>query len=578
MSGGASLLGLLAIVAAVMAPAPCAAAPTAPSDLGAAVLAELNAARADPPAYARRLRGLGRSAAEAAAFLQQQTPMPPLEADDRLIATAEAHAADQAGQAMPGHTGSDGSSPMRRMQRAGVAASLFAEEIALGQDGAAGVVAQLIIDAPGPRRPHRDDLFDPKLRVAGVGCGPSRAWRRMCVIDLAGAAIPRESADAGAAPAAVIRPLPMTPERGRGAAPPPPGETRFAPAEVLIEVAASAAPDAIAALERRQHLKVVERLTSALTGSTILLARIDDRRAPGAVIAALGGQPEVISVQPDYVYALQAGEAGAAQYAAQKLRLAQAHRLAKGTHVLVGVIDGGVAATNPELQGALAATFDATNAPVDARTQGHGTAVAGLIAAHAQLTGSAPAARLLAARAFGAGASASGTSFAILKSLDWVAVHGARVVNMSFAGPRDPALHRAIEGASLNGLVMVAAAGNAGPASPPLYPAAEPQVIAVAATDDADAVYPASNRGPHVVLAAPGVDVLVATPSGAYELMSGTSFSAAEVSGVAALMLERRPSARPNEIRAALLASSRALTGGLRLVDAYAATLAETPR
>jgi subtilisin family serine protease len=87
-----------------------------------------------------------------------------------------------------------------------------------------------------------------------------------------------------------------------------------------------------------------------------------------------------------------------------------------------------------------------------------------------------------------------------------------------------------------------------------------------------------SNRGPHVVLAAPGVDVLVAAPWGGYQMLSGTSFAAAEVSGVAALMLERRPAAKPDEIRAALLATSRAVEGGLRLIDAYAATLAEAPK
>ena len=80
-------------------------------------------------------------------------------------------------------------------------------------------------------------------------------------------------------------------------------------------------------------------------------------------------------------------------------------------------------------------------------------------------------------------------------------------------------------------------AGNAGAKSPPLYPAADPNVIAVTATDADDQLFKGSNRGRHVAVAAPGVDVLIAVPNGGYEVSTGTSFAAAEVSGIAALML-----------------------------------------
>ena len=91
-----------------------------------------------------------------------------------------------------------------------------------------------------------------------------------------------------------------------------------------------------------------------------------------------------------------------------------------------------------------------------------------------------------------------GTTFTILKSLDWSAAKGARVINMSFAGPRDAVLEKAFVAARQKGIVLIAAAGNAGPKSPPLYPAADPNVIAVAATDAQDRIFPASNRGPHI--------------------------------------------------------------------------------
>ena len=83
---------------------------------------------------------------------------------------------------------------------------------------------------------------------------------------------------------------------------------------------------------------------------------------------------------------------------------------------------------------------------------------------------------------------------------------------MSFAGPPDPRLRDAILKTSRLGVVLVAAAGNAGPRSPPLFPGADPGVIAVTATDIDDALFPGANRGSYISVAAPGVDVLVPGP------------------------------------------------------------------
>ena len=93
---------------------------------------------------------------------------------------------------------------------------------------------------------------------------------------------------------------------------------------------------------------------------------------------------------------------------------------------------------------------------------------------------------------------------------------------------------------------MVAAAGNAGAKSPPLYPAANPNVIAVSGTDAQEKLFAASNRGNHIAIAAPGADIFLPAPDGKYQITSGTSFSAAYVSGIAALLLERNPALKPN--------------------------------
>ena len=78
------------------------------------------------------------------------------------------------------------------------------------------------------------------------------------------------------------------------------------------------------------------------------------------------------------------------------------------------------------------------------------------------------------------------------------AEHGAQIINMSFAGPKDPLIERGIAATAARGILMVAAAGNAGAKSPPLYPAANPNVIAVSGTDAQEKLFAASNRGNHI--------------------------------------------------------------------------------
>src|SRR5205085_6903234 len=117
-----------------------------------------------------------------------------------------------------------------------------------------------------------------------------------------------------------------------------------------------------------------------------------------------------------------------------KLRLPQAHTLARGANVTVAVIDSGVDVKHPELANAIADSFDALGSKEGPHV--HGTGIAGAIVSHARLMGSAPAARILAIRAFAATAgSAESSSWVIIKSLNYAVLHGAQIVNMSFAGP-----------------------------------------------------------------------------------------------------------------------------------------------
>ena len=243
------------------------------------------------------------------------------------------------------------------------------------------------------------------------------------------------------------------------------------PNEVVVALPSALSPQALDALARRHGLVRLQTESIGLTGTTFHRWRIADARSVSDVIRALEADGGVRTAQPNYRFTLQQGPATAAapapvqQYAVDKLDLAQAHRLATGTTCLIAVIDSGVDGAHPEIAAAIADRFDAVDpsAPPD----NHGTAIAGAIAAHAQLTGVAPSARILAIRAF---TKSESTTLAILKGIDWAVARGARVINMSFAGPQDPEIARALAAARRKGVLLVAAAGNAGPQSPPALP------------------------------------------------------------------------------------------------------------
>jgi subtilisin family serine protease len=126
--------------------------------------------------------------------------------------------------------------------------------------------------------------------------------------------------------------------------------------------------------------------------------------------------------------------------------------------------------------------------------------------------------------------------------------------------------------------VLIAAAGNAGAKSPPLFPGADPFVITVTATEVNDKLFTGANRGNYISVAAPGVDILVPAPENAYQLTTGTSVAAAEVSGIVALLLERNPKLTPADIRRILTVSAKRLApGGLR-DDNFGSGLIDPPK
>lgn len=266
------------------------------------------------------------------------------------------------------------------------------------------------------------------------------------------------------------------------------------------------------------------------------------------IAAVLAKDPNVAGVEPMHLYQAQGGPAlGEAppepthndplyrtQPAAKEWRLAELHKVATGRGVKVAVIDSLVDARHPDLVGQVATGQNF--APEHGKTaEQHGTGVAGIIAGvadnHIGIAGVAPRARLLALRACwqqpGQGTTVCDT-LSLAKAIQFAIDNKAQVINLSLAGPNDLILGKLIDIALARGATVV------GAMDPNLadggFPASHPGVVAVA---DEGAAAPAG------AFTAPGRDVPTTEPGGRYALVNGSSYAAAHVSGLVALLRER---------------------------------------
>ena len=256
--------------------------------------------------------------------------------------------------------------------------------------------------------------------------------------------------------------------------------------------------------------------------------------------------PEIAWSEPMHVYQAQAAASAADDdplYAVQPVaaawRLADLHRVTTGRGVVVAVIDSRIQQDHPDLAGQFVASQDfVIGRPGPAER--HGTGVAGVIAAKAGnrlgISGVAPDARLMALRAcwqIDDSSSSSPTvcdSLSLAKALSYAIEHGAKVINLSLSGPSDRLLTQLIDIASSRDITIVAAYDPAMPKGG--FPASEPNVIAVA-----NESLPSPPPG---VYLAPGDDVPTTQPGGKWILVNGSSYSAAQVSGLIALVREHR--------------------------------------
>ena len=258
-----------------------------------------------------------------------------------------------------------------------------------------------------------------------------------------------------------------------------------------------------------------------------------------------------------------------------------------GLGVRVAIVDTGVAYTHPDLGGCLGAAckvirgYDFVNDDSNPQDDhGHGTHVAGIVAANGVVRGIAPDARLLAYKVLNA--NGDGFSSTVIAGID-AAVDpdgnpatndGAHVINLSLGGYGDPddPMSQAVDNVTLHGVTVVVAAGNSGPDEQTIgSPGTARRAITVGASDKTDHPASFSSRGPVIWnggailkpdIVAPGV-AICSTRWGsswpgaecidaAHVALSGTSMAAPHVAGVAALLLQRNPSWKPAEVKAAL--------------------------
>ena len=256
-----------------------------------------------------------------------------------------------------------------------------------------------------------------------------------------------------------------------------------------------------------------------------------------------------------------------------------------GTGVTVAVLDTGVMANHPDLT--VAVCKDTTKGPNIKNGckdgNGHGTHVAGTIAANGEIVGVAPAASLMAIKV--CGASGSCWSDDIAAGIYYAADNGAHIINLSLGGNTPSSLIKdATNYATASDVLIVAAAGNDGPGEDTIdYPAAYPEVIAVGAIDSEEAVPEWSSRGindgddsviseKEIEFGAPGVGIESAWNDGCYKYLDGTSMSTPHVSGVAAKSWQYSAS----ETRTYLWSIAKDIdTGGYDTATGYGVPIAE---
>ena len=279
---------------------------------------------------------------------------------------------------------------------------------------------------------------------------------------------------------------------------------------------------------------------------------------------------------PEATYSLDEGYL-AERWGVSKIEAPQAWRVTTGDDsIVVAVLDTGISKDSQDLVDRVVAEVNLTDSPTTDDVYGHGTHMAGTIAAIA------PGCRLMNVKV--ADDRGKCEPSVVAKGIVWAVDHGARVINLSLAMGASSNLEQAVSYAWSRGAILIAAAGNKG-TSEPSYPAYYESCLAVAGTNEKNSLALLSSYGDWVDVAAPGFNIYSELPENQYGYETGTSAAGAHVSGVAALVFSvaednNGSGAINDEVRWAIENSCTpiAVDGvGKGLVDAYQAVTKTIP-
>lgn len=315
-----------------------------------------------------------------------------------------------------------------------------------------------------------------------------------------------------------------------------------------------------AAVAQDYHLQLLEDWAMPALNLDCYRMRLPTGQAPAPVLAALAQDKRVQWAQLIQHFVAQGGSDPLfrTQPSTGLWQMDEVRKAATGRKVNVAVVDSGVESHHPDLAGQVVVEQNFVDGqPYVAEL--HGTAVAGVIAARAGngigIEGVAPEARLLALRAcWQDGGATRCNSFTLAKAINYALSNHVQVLNLSLSGPSDRLLQQLLEVALARGMRVVGAVDPA--RADGGFPASVPGVFAVAADGSAA-------RGGSQVLLAPGRDIPTTMPGGRWGLVNGSSYAAAHVSGMLALLEELRPQLPAARLRDGIVQNggSAALTG-----------------
>lgn len=326
-----------------------------------------------------------------------------------------------------------------------------------------------------------------------------------------------------------------------------PGGSQYAAGELIVTYEDEAPEQEVASLDEEVGAEVGENL-SEMDAKVLEFPEVKDERSEEVreedleqAKRELERDPAVESVYYNYVRTASFTPRDPLfrrQYGLKKAEFEEAWNRTRGRGARVAIVDSGAMTSHIDLRRKIVAQYDFRNNNSTVEDlHGHGTHVAGTAAARTSnrkgVAGGCPGCRLIIAKALGS--ELSGYDSDIAEGITWSADAGAKVINLSLGGPGEKSvLKNAIDYATARGAVVVAAAGNGGTAGP-VYPAAYPNVLAVAATgryDGRDSFY---TTGSWIDVSAPGFDIVSTVPGG-YAVKSGTSMSSPHVAALAGLL------------------------------------------